>query len=83
MARKVFPERATGFQITLTQTLLDELEKLALTGVFGATVQDVIETLCSQEVRRLVTSGDLAKLLERIRIYPDKEAEDGGKKESP
>lgn len=73
-------ETSPGFQITLTRSLCEQLEQLAQLGLYGPQVADVIEDLLSQEVRRLITSGDLAKLLERAKIYPARsEAAEGDK----
>jgi hypothetical protein len=72
-----------SFQITLTRTLIEHLEILAGTGMYGAQLQDVIEDILSQEIRRLRAGGEFAEL-QKVRSYPasNKGGEDGNKKES-
>lgn len=68
-------------QITLTKSLVDQLEALALTGMYGTQFQDVIEHILSEEVRRLRASGEF-KDLRDIKSYPAKGTDDGSEKES-
>jgi hypothetical protein len=68
-------------QITLTRSLLDQLEALGLTGMYGTKLKDVIEHILSAEIRRLRASGEF-KDLRDIKSYPSKEADDDGEKES-
>lgn len=70
---KKYAETAKPFQITLTQSLHEQLEQLAQLGIYGSQLNDVIEELLNQEVRRLIASGELSRLLERIKIYPAKD----------
>ena len=67
-------------QITLTRSLLDQLEALGLTGMYGTQLKDVIEHILSEEVRRLKASGEFRDLRD-IKSYPAKGADDDGEKE--
>jgi hypothetical protein len=71
----------TGFEITLSKTLVEQLDKLALTGMYGAERRDVIEHILSEQIRRLFASGEFSSLRERITEYPAK-ASNGEKKEA-
>ena len=62
-------------QITLSRTLVDQLKALALTGMYGTQLKDVIEDILSAEVRRLRATGEF-KDLRDIKSYPAKGAND-------
>lgn len=68
-------------QIRLTKSLIEQLELLALTGMYGAQFSDVVQTLLANEVRRLFVSGEFSTLRDRVKSYPAK-GDDGTKKET-
>jgi uncharacterized membrane protein YqgA involved in biofilm formation len=67
-------------QITLTKSLIDQLEALALTGMFGSSVQAVIEHILSQKLMKLRRSGEFPTL-NAPKVYPAKGEDDGKKDE--
>ena len=67
-------------QIRLTKSLIEQLELLALTGMYGAQFSDVVQTLLANEVRRLFATGELSTLRDRVKSYPAK-SDNGTKKE--
>jgi uncharacterized membrane protein YqgA involved in biofilm formation len=69
-----------NIQITLTKSLIDQLEALALTGMFGSSVQAVIEHILSQKLMKLRASGEFASL-RTPKIYPARGGDDGSKKD--
>ena len=71
-----------GFEITLTRSLIEQLDLLGLTGMYGSERSDVIAQLLSQEVRRLLTTGEYSNLRDRINEYPAKPTDNASKKET-
>jgi hypothetical protein len=67
-------------QIRLTKSLIEQIETLALTGLYGAQFSDVVQTILSNELRRLFASGELNILRDRVKSHPAK-GEDIGKKD--
>jgi hypothetical protein len=67
-------------QIRLTKSLIEQLELLALTGMYGAQLGDVIQFILANEVRRLVASGEFSALRDRVKSYPAK-GDEGAKKD--
>jgi hypothetical protein len=59
-------------QIRLTKSLIEQLELIALTGMYGAQISDVIQVILSNEVRRMFASGEFSILRDRVRSYPAK-----------
>jgi hypothetical protein len=59
-------------QIRLTKSLIEQLELLALTGMYGPQLGDVVQTILTNEVRRLFASGELSVLRDRVKSYPAK-----------
>lgn len=76
MAKKIAD--TVTFELTLTKSLIEQLEALALTGMYGAERRDVIEHILSEEMRKLFLSGGFSSLRDRISQYPAKVNEDGG-----
>jgi hypothetical protein len=68
-------------QIRLTKSLIEQLELIALTGMYGAQFSDVIQVMLTNEIRRMFASGEFSALRDRIKSYPAK-SDDGEKKES-
>ena len=58
-----------GFQVTLTKSLIEQLDLLALTGMYGAHRQAVIEAIVSAEIRRLRSTGEFNDL-RGLKHYP-------------
>ena len=71
---------ANGFQVTLSKTLIDQLELLALTGMYGTDLTSVIEHIVSDEVRNLMVSGQFASL-RNLKSYPAAGGDDDSKRE--
>lgn len=67
-------------QLKLPRSLIEQLELLGQTGLFGAQLGDVIGTILANEIRRMIVTGEFSTLRDRVRAYPAK-AEDGSKKE--
>ena len=80
MAKKI--SETISFELSLTKSLVEQLELLALTGMYGAERRDVIEHILSAEMRRLHASGEFSSLRNRINQYPAMAGNDGAKKES-
>jgi hypothetical protein len=72
---------ASGFQVTLSKTLIEQLEILALTGMYGTDLTSVIEHIASNELRNLMASGQFASL-RNLKSYPAAGGDDESKKES-
>ncbi len=70
---------ASGFQVTLSKTLIEQLEIIALTGMYGTDLTSVIEHITSNEVRSLMASGQLANL-RNLKSYPATGGDDDSKK---
>lgn len=68
-------------QIRLTKSLIEQLELIALTGMYGAQFSDVIQVMLTNEIRRMFASGEFSTLRDRIKSYPAK-SDDADKKES-
>jgi hypothetical protein len=67
-------------QMRLPKSLIDQLDSLALLGLYGSQRVDVIQTILGNEVRRLIVSGEL-KEFSLVKIYPTKN-EDASRKDS-
>ena len=65
----------------LPKSLIDQLEFLALTGLYGGPqAADVIQSILANEVPRLIASGEM-KELGRVKLYPAKN-DDASKKDA-
>jgi hypothetical protein len=64
-------------QLRLTKSLLEQLELIALTGMYGAQLSDVVQLILANEVRRLIATGELSRLRDQVRSYPAKGDERG------
>lgn len=68
-------------QIRLTKSLIEQLELLGRTGMYGPQLSDVIQIILATEVRRLFASGEFSNLRDRVTSYAVK-SEYEAKKES-
>jgi hypothetical protein len=68
-----------SLQVTLTKSLVEQLELLALTGMYGAQLGDVIQAILANEVRRLIATGEFSALRDQVKSYTAK-GDEAGKK---
>jgi hypothetical protein len=70
-----------SFSITVTHTTYGQLEQLCACG-YGTTVSDAAAEIVSAEVRRLIVSGELDKLLAKRPVAPKSDQEYPGREGS-
>lgn len=68
-------------QVRLTKSLIEQLELIALTGMYGAQFSDVIQVILTNEIRRMFASGEFSALRDRIKSHPAKN-DDSEKKDN-
>lgn len=63
--------------LTLTPGVVEQLERITATNLYGKNANETAAQILSQEIRRLILSGELERLLAARPLNPSERTDDG------